>query len=156
MIFLTSSERPGSPPNSKIHRKYDLEQSNIFCDVTHTSETIPFLTSTHVPCMPTTFLKLPSVTAISLHFPCVTVWGRWQMDAKPLPINDDCMAPPLRSMLASYFATHIMGMIRAERHIEAICITIFTARAYTHTSARLLRRRPVAHCTIRPWLTDIG
>merc|ERR1712083_2010 len=42
------------------------------------------------------------------------------MDAKSLPINDVCMTPPLRSMLASYFAPRAMGMMRAERHLEAI------------------------------------
>ena len=57
---------------------------------------------------------------------CVTVWGWSQMDAEPIPINNDCMAPPLRSVLASRLATHTVRMIRAERHIAAIGFSIVT------------------------------
>ena len=70
--------------------------------------------------------KLAAILPEACQFMCVTVWGWSQMDAEPIAINDDCMAPPLRSVLASRLATHTVRMIRAERHIAPKSLAILT------------------------------
>ena len=71
-------------------------------------------------CTATRFLEAFTRTHVTLKLSLITVRGWWQMDAKPHPLMNNCMAQLFCPMFSPLLASDAMTMKRAQGHIVPI------------------------------------